>query len=153
MDIGWKLRRISHLLRRLKGSIAIRGWRGTLRRAMRDRGVESAVARDEVEPCALRAPAGGAPHRRILVVETMTPDPTRDSGSMRLCQIFELLNADGWFVDFVADDDDATARDVARLAALGAISRSASSRYLCRLVHDQWICFRMVGGIRYHSGA
>jgi O-antigen biosynthesis protein len=119
MDIGWKLRRISHLLRRLKGSIAIRGWRGTLRRAMRDRGTGSTVAQDEVEPGVLRAPSGSTKPRRILVVETMTPDPTRDSGSMRLCQIFELLNADGWYVDFIADDDDATARDVARLATLG----------------------------------
>ena len=153
MDIGWKLRRISHLLRRLKGSIAIRGWRGTLRRAMRDRGIESTVARDEVETCTLRAPAGGTPHRRILVVETMTPDPTRDSGSMRLCQIFELLNAEGWYVDFIADDDDATARDVARLAALGVeVHRGRPSSWmrdhgatldaimLCRLpVADQYL--------------
>lgn len=153
MDIGWKLRRIGHLVRRLKGSIAIRGWRGTLRRAMRDRGVKSAVARDEVEPGKLRAPAGGAPHRRILVVETMTPDPTRDSGSMRLCQIFKLLNADGWYIDFIADDDDAAARDVARLAALGvAVHRGRPSSWvrdhaagldaimLCRLpVADQYL--------------
>jgi glycosyltransferase involved in cell wall biosynthesis len=119
MDIGWKLRRISHLLRRLKGSIAIRGWRGTLRRAMRDRGVDVAMTYDDAGPVILRAPAGGHPTRRILVIETMTPDPTRDSGSMRLCQIFELLNADGWHVDFIADDDDARGRDVTRLAALG----------------------------------
>jgi O-antigen biosynthesis protein len=119
MDIGWKLRRISHLVRRLKGSIAIRGWRGTLRRAMRDRDVGAAVNHASVEPFELRAPAASKPVRRILIVETMTPDPTRDSGSTRLCQIFELLNADGWLVDFIADDDDATARDVARLAALG----------------------------------
>jgi glycosyltransferase involved in cell wall biosynthesis len=119
MDIGWKLRRISHLLRRLKGSIAIRGWRGTLRRAMRDRSVDVTMTYDDAGPAILRAPVGGHPTRRILVIETMTPDPTRDSGSMRLCQIFELLNADGWYVEFIADDDDATARDVARLAALG----------------------------------
>lgn len=119
MELGWKLRRIGHLLRRLKGSIAIRGWRGTLRRAMRDRGGNAPVVHDDVAPGLLRAPAAARSPRRILVVETMTPDPTRDSGSMRLCQIFELLNADGWFVDFIADDDDATARDVARLAALG----------------------------------
>jgi glycosyltransferase involved in cell wall biosynthesis len=119
MDIGWKLRRISHLLRRLKGSIAIRGWRGTLRRAMRDRGIDASVNEANIDPVELRAPAPDKPARRILIVETMTPDPTRDSGSMRLCQIFELLSADGWFVDFIADDDDATARDVARLATLG----------------------------------
>ncbi|TCV95740.1 glycosyltransferase involved in cell wall biosynthesis [Luteibacter rhizovicinus] len=116
MDIGWKLRRLGHLVRRLKGSIAIRGWHGTLRRAMRDRGVDDSDVNADV---ALRAPAEGKRHRRILVVETMTPDPTRDSGSMRLCHIFELLNADGWYIDFIADDDDAMPRDIARLAALG----------------------------------
>lgn len=153
MDIGWKLRRISHLLRRLKGSIAIRGWRGTLRRAMRDRGAESAITHDDVEPGVLRVPADGVKHRRILVVETMTPDPTRDSGSMRLCQIFELLNADGWYIDFIADDDDATARDVTRLAALGVqVHRGGPASWmrehgamldavmLCRLpVADQYL--------------
>jgi glycosyltransferase involved in cell wall biosynthesis len=83
----------------------------------------------------------------------MTPDPTRDSGSMRLCHIFELLNEDGWFVDFIADDDDATFRDVARLAGLGVqVHRSRPAQWLrehgssldavmlCRLpVADQYL--------------
>ncbi len=87
------------------------------------------------------------------MVETMTPDPTRDSGSMRLCHIFELLNADGWYVDFIADDDDATPRDLARLAALGVrVHRSSPASWmrhhgatinavmLCRLpVADQYL--------------
>ncbi|APG04452.1 hypothetical protein BJI69_11440 [Luteibacter rhizovicinus DSM 16549] len=153
MDIGWKLRRIGHLVRRLKGSIAIRGWRGTFRRAMRDRAVASVIAHDGVATGVLRAPADGKQHRRILVVETMTPDPTRDSGSMRLCQIFALLNADGWHVDFIADDDDATAQDVVRLAALGVqVHRGGPASWmrehgptldaimLCRLpVADQYL--------------
>ncbi len=29
---------------------------------------------------------------RILVVDSMTPDPTRDSGSLRLCAILKLLD-------------------------------------------------------------
>ncbi|MGA7439599.1 MAG: glycosyltransferase [Luteibacter sp.] len=93
------------------------------------------------------------PERRILVIETMTPDPTRDSGSMRLCQIFELLNADGWTIDFLADDGDAGPRDVARLAALGVsvhcgepakwlktYGASLDAIMLCRLpVADQYL--------------
>src|SRR3954453_24103354 len=112
MDIGWKLRRIGHLVRRLKGSIAIRGWRGTLRRAMGERGERRALPAG----IAVKAPTRDIGHRRILIVEAMTPDPTRDSGSVRLCKIFALLNAEDWQVDFIADDSDATAEDAARLA-------------------------------------
>jgi len=83
----------------------------------------------------------------------MTPDPNRDSGSMRLCQIFSLLNADGWTIDFIADDDDASPRDVHRLAAIGVnVHRgrprswltengaSVDAIMLCRLpIADQYI--------------
>ncbi|WP_232309548.1 glycosyltransferase [Luteibacter yeojuensis] len=55
----------------------------------------------------------------MLVIETMTPDPSRDSGSVRLCQIFSLLNRAGWQIDFMAEDNDATPDDAARLGALG----------------------------------
>lgn len=131
----------------------MRGWGGTFRRAMRDRGVHDATGVEDHSPVAVRAPAAGKPSRRILVVETMTPDPTRDSGSMRLCQIFALLNEDGWIVDFIADDDDARPRDIARLAALGVhVHRGVPARWirehghtldavmLCRLpVADQYM--------------
>jgi glycosyltransferase involved in cell wall biosynthesis len=86
---------------------------------MRERAVDASMKDSHTAPIEPRPPFGGRPARRVLVIETMTPDPTRDSGSMRLCQIFELLNADGWYIDFIPDDDDATARDVARLAAIG----------------------------------
>lgn len=152
MDIGWKLRRLGHLVRRLKGSIAIRGWRGTLRRALRERRKADAPGLIDSAPARLRRPTEDRPHRRILVVEMMTPDPTRDSGSMRLCQIFELLNADGWLIDFIADDDDARSRDVSRLASLGVQvhrgdlgawlrehGRTLNAVMLCRLpVADQY---------------
>lgn len=153
MEIGWKLRRLGHLARRIKGSIAIRGWRATLRRALRERGKGDSVTTTEPSVPVVRPPAEGMPERRILVIETMTPDPTRDSGSMRLCQIFELLNADGWTIDFLADDGDAGPRDVARLAALGVsvhcgepakwlktYGASLDAIMLCRLpVADQYL--------------
>jgi glycosyltransferase involved in cell wall biosynthesis len=83
----------------------------------------------------------------------MTPDPSRDSGSVRLSQIFSLLRADGWQVDFIADDGDASAADAVRLGALGVrIVREPALRWLgregasldavmlCRLpVADQYI--------------
>jgi O-antigen biosynthesis protein len=115
MDIGWKLRRIRHLFRRLKGSIAMRGWRGTLRRLGRPRTTAEVIQGEIV----VQPPPAGHPSRRILVIESMTPDPSRDSGSVRLCRIFSLLHANGWDIDFIADDGDATQADVARLGALG----------------------------------
>ncbi|WP_448096595.1 glycosyltransferase [Luteibacter yeojuensis] len=149
MDIGWKLRRIRHLVRRLKGSIAMRGWRGTLRRIERPLAAVE-VTQDEIF---IQHPAVGHPRRRILVIETMTPDPSRDSGSVRLCRIFALLNADGWEVDFLADDGDTTSADAVRLGALGVrVVRERPLRWLrregmaldavmlCRLpVADQYI--------------
>ncbi|UPG91124.1 glycosyltransferase family 4 protein [Luteibacter aegosomaticola] len=73
------------------------------------------------------------PRRRILVIETMTPDPSRDSGSVRLSQIFALLHADGWQIDFLADDGDASVADAVRLGALGVrIVREPALRWLSR---------------------
>jgi glycosyltransferase involved in cell wall biosynthesis len=129
MELGWKLRRLVRLAQRAKGSIAIRGWGGTLRRALRPR----AEGNDAPAEVTVRAPAAGHAPRRILVIETMTPDPSRDSGSVRLSQIFALLNSDGWQVDFLADDGDASAADAARLGTLGVrIIREPALRWLAR---------------------
>ncbi|WP_199100490.1 glycosyltransferase [Dyella sp. ASV21] len=55
----------------------------------------------------------------MLVIDSVVPDPTRDSGSVRACQILQLLHADGWEISFLAGDGYASAGDIARLAALG----------------------------------
>jgi O-antigen biosynthesis protein len=129
MTLGWKLRRLVRLIQRVRGSIAIRGWSATLRRALQSRGDAPTPATD----VNVREPSARHPRRRILVVETMTPDPSRDSGSVRLSHMFALLNADGWEVDFVADDADASAADAARLGALGVrIVREAPLQWLGR---------------------
>ncbi|MGF6493616.1 glycosyltransferase involved in cell wall biosynthesis [Luteibacter sp. 621] len=129
MELGWKLRRLVRLAQRAKGSIAIRGWGGTLRRALRPR----AEGNDAPAEVTVRAPAAGHAPRRILVIETMTPDPSRDSGSVRLSQIFTLLNSDGWQVDFLADDADASSADAARLGTLGVrVIREPALRWLAR---------------------
>lgn len=119
MDIAWKWRRLVHSVRRLRGSIAIRGWRGTLKRAIRGRGINKADSIAQVGPVHVRLPPGPELHRSILIIETMTPDAKRDSGSARLWSIFRLLHLDGWRIDFFADDNDATDRDVVRLADIG----------------------------------
>lgn len=59
---------------------------------------------------------------RVLVVDTTMPDPARDSGSVRLCAILRLLDAQGWSVSFAPDDGRAQPDGVALLGALGCES-------------------------------
>ncbi len=56
---------------------------------------------------------------RVLVVDAMTPEPTRDSGSLRLCAILNLLDQQGWSTAFAPDDGHASAHEIAALGALG----------------------------------
>lgn len=56
---------------------------------------------------------------RILVVDSTTPDPTRDSGSLRLVAILRLLAEQNWDVCFLPDDGRASAEEVAALGSLG----------------------------------
>ncbi|HEV2678984.1 MAG TPA: glycosyltransferase [Rhodanobacter sp.] len=56
---------------------------------------------------------------RVLVVDTMTPEPARDSGSLRLCAILRLLDEQGWNTCFLPDDGHASNREIAALGALG----------------------------------
>jgi GT2 family glycosyltransferase/glycosyltransferase involved in cell wall biosynthesis len=56
---------------------------------------------------------------RVLVVDAMTPEPTRDSGSLRLCAILRLLDEQGWSTTFAVDDGRASATEMSALGALG----------------------------------
>jgi GT2 family glycosyltransferase/glycosyltransferase involved in cell wall biosynthesis len=74
-----------------------------------------------------QAPAGTALERtlrwrsrgRVLVVDTMTPEPARDSGSLRLSAILRLLGEQGWSTCFLPDDGRASAQEIAALGSLG----------------------------------
>ena len=66
-------------------------------------------------PTALRSRRRG----RILVVDSMAPEPTRDSGSLRLSAILQLLDQQGWAVSFLPDDGRATDEEIRALGALG----------------------------------
>jgi GT2 family glycosyltransferase len=76
---------------------------------------------------AAQPPAGTALERairwrkrgRVLVVDAMTPEPTRDSGSLRLHAILQLLDEQGWSTTFIPDDGRASSHEVAALGALG----------------------------------
>ena len=58
-------------------------------------------------------------HGLVLVVDAMTPDPSRDSGSLRLTAILRILDEQGWSVAFCPDDGRASASEIAALGALG----------------------------------
>lgn len=56
---------------------------------------------------------------RVLVVDAMTPEPARDSGSLRLCAILGLLDEQGWSTAFLPDDGRASSVEIDALGALG----------------------------------
>ncbi|WP_019467089.1 glycosyltransferase [Dyella japonica] len=56
---------------------------------------------------------------RILVVDSMTPEPTRDSGSLRLSAMLRLLDEQGWSVSFLPDDGRASDDEIRALGAIG----------------------------------
>jgi GT2 family glycosyltransferase len=81
-----------------------------------------------------RQPAAGTPIQQlwrrytrghILIVDAMTPDPSRDSGSLRLFAILRILHHEGWQLSFAPDDGFA---DDAAIAALGELG----VQVLCR---------------------
>lgn len=56
---------------------------------------------------------------RVLVVDAMTPEPARDSGSLRLCAILGLLDGQSWSTAFLPDDGHASSAEINALGALG----------------------------------
>jgi len=58
-------------------------------------------------------------HRTVLVVDTVAPDASRDSGSLRLMAMMNLLLDEGWHVAFAPDDGRAEDHVVLELGALG----------------------------------
>ena len=122
LDLTWRFARLHQLVRRAWGSVALRGWKGTFRRAMeqlrlQDHGGDATMAAHDADE--LKNASDVHDHRRILVVDAMVPNPARDSGSLRLCMMLRLLQQDGWRVDLLSDDGRVTAADVSRLRAYG----------------------------------
>ena len=60
---------------------------------------------------------GGARH--ILIVDALTPDRSRDSGSLRILNVMRLLRELGWRVSFMADNRRSSAAEIAQLGQLG----------------------------------
>lgn len=56
---------------------------------------------------------------RVLVVDAMAPEPSRDSGSLRLCAVLRLLDEQDWSTAFLPDDGHANGAEITALGALG----------------------------------
>ncbi|MBA2077455.1 glycosyltransferase [Rhodanobacter sp. PCA2] len=57
--------------------------------------------------------------RHILIIDALTPDASRDSGSLRLINIMQLLRELGWRVSFMADNRNATHEEIQKLGRVG----------------------------------
>ncbi|HUA79260.1 MAG TPA: glycosyltransferase [Dyella sp.] len=57
--------------------------------------------------------------RHILIIDALTPDPTRDAGSLQVFNIMRLLRSMGWRVTFMADNRLASHHDLCTLGAIG----------------------------------
>jgi O-antigen biosynthesis protein len=55
----------------------------------------------------------------ILVVDVTTPEPSRDSGSLRLFAMLRILHQEGWQLSFAPDDGFASDTSIAALGELG----------------------------------
>lgn len=109
------LRALGSSLHRAASSLVHRGLRGSLRRA---RAGQAPALND-----ATTAPPPSLPAvidtRFVLVVDTLLPQPDRDSGSLRMLHLLQLLRAQGRRVLFMADDGNSNAAALQRLADLG----------------------------------
>lgn len=59
----------------------------------------------------------GRPH--ILIIDALAPDPSRDSGSLRMINIMRLLRQLGWRVTFMADNRMASDMEITQLGRAG----------------------------------
>ena len=55
----------------------------------------------------------------VLVVDVTAPEPTRDSGSLRLAAMLRILHQEGWRVSFAPDNGHADDDSIAFLGSLG----------------------------------
>ncbi|MDR0183429.1 glycosyltransferase family 4 protein [Lysobacter arvi] len=118
-ELGWTLKRWMHRSHRVVASLRLRGWASTWNRitqALARRAPESANAGSTAS---IRT--GNGP--RMLVLDACAPDPSRDSGSLRMYSLLQLLGGNGWQIDFFADDGSSDPADARRLADIGVAFR------------------------------
>ena len=95
---------------------------------------------------------------RVLVVDGTMPDASRDSGSLRLMEMFQILRDLGWSVTFCPDDARSSRADMLRLGRYGVeILDFASAEGLPRWLaehgaqlHAVMLCRHTVAGQYLH---
>lgn len=113
----WRLQRLRTLLQGAWQHLHREGFRKTAARVSRGLLERVRTGRD-TEQASDKTPANdGRP--RILIVDAVMPDPSRDSGSLRLCNLMRILTDMGWRVDFMPDNLRADTHEKTILDALG----------------------------------
>lgn len=107
--LRWQLDRNLALVTAGMRSVRQRGWRATLAHIPRRLGwgLRTDLA---MLPCG---------QRHVVIIDAQIPDPTRDSGSVRLLEVFALLQARGLGIAFAPHSGTADATERRRLAELG----------------------------------
>lgn len=113
-DIRWHLGRLAGLSRGALRHLHREGFGRTLQRSARQ--LREALVVGPTDP--VERHNEGRP--RLLVIDAQMPDPTRDSGSVRMLHLLQILHELGWTVDFMPDGLHARAADKAVVEATGA---------------------------------
>lgn len=116
-DIQWRLRRLCTTSQGVWRHLRREGMTRTLGRIVRQlrgfpkHGIDTPAAPPEI------IDKTGKP--RILIIDALMPDPSRDSGSLRLCRLMQILQDMGWAVEFMPDSLRASAAERTMLANSG----------------------------------
>lgn len=86
-------------------------------------------------PSAAKPPAAPLPSGYVLVIDASAPDPTRDSGSVRMGKILESIGQLGWRAVFMPDNGVISAQNKHYIESLGVELIGVRGRP--RL--DQWL--------------
>src|SRR5690606_38128750 len=115
--LTYHLRRLGSRLHRARITLHGKGLHGFLRRALQGASPGPVAPAGPRPATAPRQPAPGG--KRILLVDTTTPRPDRDSGSLRAFNLMRLLLEEGHAVDFLPDDRADAGRYTDDLRELG----------------------------------
>lgn len=121
--LTWRARQSLKPLKGLLRSIGSRGligtWQASLARlrARPQAQLPPQATTESSEDPALQGPATGL--GTVLVIDAEAPDPTRDSGSVRMGRMLELMRDLGWTVAFMPDNGRLSPISQAYLSAVG----------------------------------
>lgn len=117
LDIRWRLGRLRATARGALRHLHREGPLKTLTRAARQ--LRESVAGSMPAPGMTDTDNHDDGKPRILIVDALMPDPSRDSGSLRLCHLMRILQDMGWNIDFMPDSLHANDTEKAALADNG----------------------------------